>query len=133
MIFKKTVSITASTAAGTTFITEPLVGSLMSMRLIKGTMTTKKTMTFGLRRAGVDDSTTAKFMTVALKTSNLNYTPRLPAHGGAAGATNITCPVVMANDQIKIWVQACTSSASKTATALFYIDGIPGLGGTTTT
>lgn len=133
MIFKKTVSITGSNANATTFITDHLTGELRMLRLVKGTMTTKKTLTFGVQRAGTDDSTSCAFLVAANKTSDMNYRPMMAAHSSVAGATNFRVPVVLANDKIKVWVQDTTDASAVTATAIFYIDGIPGLGGTTTT
>ena len=136
MIFKETVSITGSNAAATTFASKHLVGQLVKMRLVAGTMTTKKTMEFGI----VGESSTLNFAKQRLHTSDLNWYPTLLGQGSTgktstdSGYINVRQhPVTFANEQIKIYVQATTDASALTATAYFYIDGIPGLGGTTTT
>ena len=132
MIFKETVSITGSNAAGTTFASKHLVGKLIKMRLVQGTMTTKKTMEFGI----VGESSTLNWGKQRLHTSDLNWYPALYAQGSTGqGSTENrgTVPVIFANEKIKIYVQQTTDASALTATAYFYIDGIPGLGGTTST
>ena len=131
MIFKETLSLSASSAAATTYATPHLIGELRKIRMVKGTMSTSKTITIGI--AG--DSTTIAFAKYKMGTTGQNYFPTVKKQGatGATVSSSDAWGIVLCDEKIKVWVQATSSGDKRTGTINFWIDGIPGLGGTTTT
>jgi len=131
MIFKETISLSASSAAATTYATPHLIGELRKLRMVKGTMCTSKNITFGI----VGESSTLAFFKNKMGSTGQNYYPTVKKQGstGAIVSSSEAWSIVLCDEKIKVWVQATSSQDKRTGTVQFWIDGIPGLGGTTTT
>ena len=129
MIFKEVISVSASSAAATTYLTQHIVGELRKIRMVKGTLSTSKTHTFRVD----GDSTTIAFAKYKFGTTGQSYYPTITSQGATGAGSSEAMPLVLANERIRMRIVATTSSAKRTATVSLYFDGIPGLGGTTTT
>jgi len=129
MIFKEVISVSASSAAATTYLTANIIGELRKIRVVKGTISTKNTFTFRIK----GDSTTVAFAKYKFGTTGQNYYPTITSQGATGAGSSEAMPLVLANEQIAMRIVATTSSAKRTGTVTLYFDGIPGLGGTTTT
>jgi hypothetical protein len=128
MYFKQTIDISASSAAATTYVGERVVGHLHKIRMVRGTLSTKNPITFGIK----GESSSLNFLSIGLKTTGQNYYPRYKAHTPTAGTSFILSePVALVNEQVKMWVVATTSKNKRTATISLYFDGVPGAGGST--
>lgn len=128
MIYKVSINYTATTDAVTTWESDYLNGLLLKMRTIKGTYTTKKTITAGVS----GESSTLKFWKNFMTTTDKNYFPRASGQTATGDSSFVlNHPWCFQNEKIKLWVQTTTSSAKRAGRIDFYLDGVPGAGGST--
>ncbi len=128
-MFKTSLDLSATTDAATTYETPHLHGELRKIRMVIGTMTTKKTITIGVS----GESTTIAFASYKMGTTSQNYFPVIGSEGstGKGTSTQAGLPPMLVDEKIKVYVQATSSGDSRTGTIKFYLDGV--YGGTTST
>ena len=61
-----------------------------------------------------------------MSTTDLNYFPRASGQTATGDSSYVlNHPWCFYDEKIKLWVQTTTSSASRTGTISFYMDGVP--------